>query len=175
MEIKAGNYTAKVIAYGTKKTLAGEGAIVIQFGFECEGEQTSLSWQGSTKNVGTGKKTALQITCETLETCGFDWSSSNVTKNFAALENGTTSGLLDTDQEVSIKVEHEAGTDGNLYPRIRWVNKLGGGAFKNLMSKGESAQVFAGISGDLMAFAASRGVKKQAVSIPTFDHADLPF
>jgi len=34
MEIKAGNYTAKIIAYGTKKTAAGEGAIVIQFGFE---------------------------------------------------------------------------------------------------------------------------------------------
>jgi hypothetical protein len=173
MEIKAGNYTAKIIAYGTKKTLAGEGAIVIQFGFECEGEATSLSWQGSTKNTGTGKKTALQITCETLETCGFDWGSATVAKNFAALEQGASSGMLDTDQEVSVKVEHEVGTDGNSYPRIRWVNKLGGGAFKNMMAKGESAQVFAGITGDLLAFAASRGPKKAV--IPTFDHSDIPF
>jgi hypothetical protein len=173
MEIKAGNYTAKIIAYGTKKTAAGEGAIVIQFGFDCEGESTSLSWQGSTKNVGMGKKTALQITCETLETCGFNWASASVARDFAALENGTASGMLDTDQEVSVKVEHEAGTDGNMYPRIRWVNKLGGGAFKNMMARGESAQAFAGITGDLLAFAASRGAKKAPAAIPTFD--EIPF
>ena len=58
-----------------------------------------------------------------------------------------------------------------MYPRIRWVNKLGGGAFKNMMARGESAQAFAGITGDLLAFAASRGAKKSA--IPTFDN--IPF
>lgn len=172
-EIKAGSYTAKIVAYGTKKTLTGEGAIVIQFAFEADGNNHSLSWQGSTKNTTAGKKTPLQITLETLETCGFDYTAENIVKNISALANGTSSGMLDTDKEVSIKVEHEMGNDGSMYPRIKWVNKIGGGAFKNMMSSGESAQVFAGITGDLMAFAATRRGEKKPVAM--FDGEAIPF
>jgi len=156
-EIKPGSYAAKVIAYGAKKTQAGDGAIVIQFGFESEGESHTLAWQGSLKNTGTGKKTGLQITLETLEICGFDFNHADMRKNFDKIALGTSAGVLDTDKEVSIKVEMEQGQDGNMYPRVKWVNKLGGGAFKNMMTIAEASQAFNNVTGDIMAFASKKG------------------
>lgn len=170
MSVTPGSYIGKVINYGVKKTLKGDPAIVIVFGFEFNGEAQQMTWQGGLNNQRVdGKKSQQDITFAALEVCGFDFKDKNVVNNFNALADGASSGVLDTDVEVDLKIELEANNDGNMYPRIKWINRVGGGLFKNLISKEEAVQSFAGfnILGDVISYGTktkSSPVKSKPVS-----------
>jgi hypothetical protein len=173
-EIKAGSYNARIVAYATKKTMAGEGAVVIQFAFEADGENHSITWQGGIKNHSVGKTTQLEITLKTLEVCGFDFTHPQAKNNLNNLALGVSSGVLDTDTEVSISVELKPNnTDGKIFANVKYVNRIGGAAFKNKMTQAETAVAFAGIAGDVMAFAAK--TPKTHAAVPTFDSLEIPF
>jgi len=116
MEILAGTFEAKVVDYGLKETKSGTQQVVVRFRWNDEFE---YNWYGS---FNEGK--AREITMKSLQVLGL---SSNEIWNLA---DGPESGMLDTDKLVSIKVEHEQGMDGKLYPKIKWVNELGGGAVR---------------------------------------------
>lgn len=157
MEIQAGRTRGKVQDYAFKRTQAGDPAVVIIFSFVQNEETFDLTWQGSLKDAKEGSNTtsAKEITFKALQACGFDFASRDARKNWDAIAQGAVSKVLDLDREVSLTIEHEASPkDGKLYPRIRWVNPLGGGQFQNLMNPAEAVQVFSGMNiyGDIMAF-----------------------
>lgn len=147
MEIFAGKFEAKVVDYGIKQTKSGAQQIVVRFRWNDEFE---LNWYGS---LNEGK--AREITVKTLEILGM---SSNEIWNLA---DGIESGMLDTDKLVSISVEKETGTDGKIYPKIKWVNELGGGGVKGL-TKEEAKAALKGMSFGI------KPVKK-------VDKVDIPF
>lgn len=130
-QIEAGNYQAKIVDYGIGATKSGDPQVMVLFEFsDAEGQRHELTWFGTLKE-GKGQ----EITLKALLTCGM---VGNEVENLA---EGVLSNVLDVDTPVQIVVEREAGRDqsgsptAQTYPRIKWINRLGGTAFANKLTK----------------------------------------
>jgi len=180
-ELQAGKYKAKVTNYGFKKTHAGEPAVVLEFNFsDSNAVSQTMSYQGSLRAEGREgtKKSPLDMTLEVLEICGFDFKSPSVKANWLAIAHGNHAGVLNADNEVQVTVEYEISNDGRSYPRIKWVNRIGGGLFTNMMSPEESVQVFNStqIFGNIIAFASkSKGTTPSKAAASSIPMDEIPF
>jgi len=159
-----GYYAAKIVNYGLKKTKAGDPAPTIAFEVVVDAKPYRVYWQGSLKDG-----TARDITLKALAICGF----TNV-RSFANIADGPSTGLLDTEKEVQVTIQHQMDeVTGNKYIRVQWINESGGGKFKDAIGLQE-AQVLIqgmGLEADFMRIAKENGykvtndaVKKQAVA-----------
>ena len=174
--IKAGLYTARIADYGIVfAQSSGEPRAMIKFSFkDAEGGQHAIMWGGSFK-----EGTARDITIATLLTCGLR------NDDIESLADGPSSGMLDMNADISIKVELEPDQSGRERPVIKYVGEMG---FRNQATKGDVAQKFAGMNlkGDLAAaraklnkpavqnFAPQQGQQQQAA--PSKEHLDkVPF
>lgn len=117
--IAAGRYSAKIKGYGIGTYKDGSPKVMILFSFkDADEKQQELTWAGSLKE---GR--AREITIDALLVCGLRG------EDIKALAGGVETGLLSTENDVSIVIEHEE-YEGKTYARIKWVNPAGGGAFK---------------------------------------------
>jgi hypothetical protein len=110
-----GRYNGTVKDYGISETKAGDPQVFVAFDIDGHG---SLTWFGSLKE---GK--AQEITLKGLLAAGFTG------KDVSELLDGPDGGAIPLGTEVSLVIENEeypAGS-GTMNPRIRWVNKPGGG------------------------------------------------
>lgn len=148
MSVKEGDYKAKISGYGIRETQKGLPEPVIRFTLEDEGKPTSLNWRGS---LNEGK--AREITIKALLVCGLK------TSDLSALADGPSSGALDMNKEVMIRVSPEVGMDGKTYMTVKWVNELGGAAFKAAITRDDAVKKMAGmnIDADVMLIAQDNG------------------
>lgn len=126
-DISPGNKVAKAKAARFIKSKTDKMGIEIEFSFE----EPSTSGYETLRWVGWLSDAALQRTMETLvDVLGF-------TGNEAYDHEGrlTDPKALDYEREIQLVVEMEEGQDenrqpnGKVYPKIKWVNKLGGSGF----------------------------------------------
>jgi len=176
-----GYYQAKIVNYGIKKTKAGDPAPTIAFEVVVNketNEKCRVFWQGTLKDGG-----GRDITMKALAVCGF--------KNFRVfylLADGLDSGLLDTEAEVQITVEHEAAMDGSgkKYSRVRWINQSGGNKFKDAIGADEAKTLMRGmgLEADFMRIAQENGfavshepvkAKNQDKVFNEISDLDIPF
>lgn len=159
MSIQPGTYTAKIVDYGVKLTEKGQPNVTVKFSFN---ETNTLIWSGGFYN-----ERATEITLKALGVCGL------ATTDIAQLADGPASGMLDTDKEVEIAIDHEE-YNGRTYAKIKWINEVGGGGIKNRLTKGEAAQAFVGLN--LQADIARLGIiKERKPAAPAADSTDIPF
>lgn len=157
MTIEDGRYTAKAIEWKLGMTSTGKEQIGVLFQLS---DGRTISWYGYfTENT-------VDRTLESMEHMGWDGLDITAPKGLDA-------------NEVSIVVEGEASpTDGKMYPRVKWVNKVGGGlAMKEELSGGALQSFKQRMQGAVMARRQSRGApaqtqKKRPMRQPGDD--DLP-
>lgn len=113
--MKDGRYSAAVKDYGISETKAGAAQVFIAFDVTHDDGTSSLTWFGS---LNEGK--AQEITLKGLLSAGFTG------KDVTDLIDGPDGGAIPLGTEVSVVIESEE-YDGKTTPRIRWVNKPGGG------------------------------------------------
>jgi len=157
--VKDGTYRAKVIDYGVGETQGGSAQLIIMFEFEAEGAKHRRMWFGSLKEGQEGKKSAREVTAAALAVCGF-----RLDGDLGAFADGPASGQLDLNKEVDIVLGTET-YNGKTNQKIKWVNEIGGGAFRERLSKGEATQKLQGISlkGELMALGKTKAKESEEV------------
>lgn len=151
--INAGKYLGKVLDYGIGKTKDGEPNIMLMFGFkDSSGVDQDLIWRGSLKE---GK--AREITIDALLILGL------VGNDLSLLAHGNGSGVLNQEKEVQLVVEHET-YNGKTFAKVRYINEVGGGAFKEKMGKDEAITKLGGLNlgGDVFARREAKGYKDKA-------------
>lgn len=107
MAIEKGNHIAKPLGYVFGKS-KNKGTDQVSVTFQFEGGPNSgkrMTWNG----FFTEK--AAERTLEALEHCGWDGSSLKAMTGFGS-------------KNVELVIDEEPGTDGEMYPTIKWVNKL---------------------------------------------------
>ena len=111
--ITPGSYRAKAVEHQFGKTSNDNEKIRVTFDI-AEGEHKGkrLFWEGFFTEA------TVDRTLESLEYCGWDGESLTEMKGL-----GT--------QEVILVVENEKGTDGKMYLKVRWVNRLASRKLKN--------------------------------------------
>jgi len=152
--IQPGTFDAKLVDYGMN--VAKSGTLMILMKFELQDEQNSkIVWQGHLK-----QGSAHDITLKSLLVCGLK------TNDLEAVAEGPISGVLDMDKTVSIVVEMEAGEDGKSYPRVKWINEVGGAGFKSQITKSDAIQKMNGMNlkGELMKLRQDTGYSTNAVN-----------
>lgn len=142
MTIEDGRHTAKAIEW--KLGITGTGKEQIGVLFQLQDGQT-LTW------YGYFTEQTVERTLESLEHMG--WDGSDIT-NPKGLDSN----------EVSLVVESEASpSDGKMYPRVKWVNKIGGGlAMKEELSGGALQSFKQRMQGAVMARRQKRGAPQQS-------------
>lgn len=115
--LKDGTYNAVAQAARTIKAKTGKIGVEVRFKFQNGTDTEYLNW------VGWLSEAAIENTMKTL----VDVLEFNGDDTFGA-------GCINTVGEVSIVVKNEPSQDdpSKIYPRIQFVNKLGGSAFKGL-------------------------------------------
>ena len=125
--VKPGRYTAKVIDYGIGETKDGNPQAAVTFSFQdSESKNRVMTWYGHFTDK------TIEKTIDSLLICGLKGNDPR------ELGKGLEGGALDTNREVSIVVEHDQTQDGKTIAKVRWVNRLGGNAFKRM----DQADVF---------------------------------
>ena len=89
----------------------------------------------------------LRITAETLVRCGLPPG-----KGAEHLELGKGSGVLNESIEFEIVIENQPNPYKNneLQSRVRWVNDVGGGLFRERKNPTETAAMFSGLARELL-------------------------
>jgi len=107
MAIEKGNHVARPLEYvfgKSKNKGTDQVSVTFQFvGGANDGKR--ITWNGFFT-----EKTA-ERTMESLEHCGWDGNSLKAMTGFGS-------------RNVELVIDEEAGQDGNMYPRVQWVNKL---------------------------------------------------
>lgn len=161
MTIKPGKYTARVVDYAFRTTKSGDPEPQVRFRWiDEENNVCEWNWRGSLKE---GK--AREITLKALGVCGFTGDDLSV------IADGVSSAALDTSKDVSISVILEKGTDGKDYPKINWVNEVGGATFQETIDRGQAKLLLQGmnIKADLAAMKSTKKVQ------PTTQTTEIPF
>lgn len=111
--IDQGHYSANIIDYGITSSKAGDPLVMIAFEtLDNQNDRYELIWRGSLKS-----EKAQQITVKALLCCGMTGN------DIQAVADGPAGNALDMQAPVSIKVEHELGTDGRPYAKVAWINR----------------------------------------------------
>lgn len=139
--LQPGRYTARAVEAALGHTSKGteQVAVLFEVVFD-DGSSERITWYG----YFTEK--TVDRTFESLQLCGctgeppFDFD--NIGRN-----------------EVSIEVRNEADQDGNMRPRVKWVNKLGaaGVALKDRMGEDQAAIFAKKMRGQFAAYKAKGG------------------
>jgi len=112
-----GTYTARGVNARASTNKNGKDVVVVQF--EINGEHYTFQWY-----MATDKNT--ERTLADLHKCGCNVATGNLT---TALEGFGS-------REVELVIEHQAGNDGKLWPKVKYVNIPGeapsGGALPTL-------------------------------------------
>ena len=162
---KEGTFTAKIKDYGISETKAGDPQIFIGFEYMENDIQRNMTWFGSLKD-GKGR----EITFGALRNCGFSG------KSFYDLAEGSDSGLLDNNRELSIVIQPNEW-EGKTTMRISFINIPG--AVRSKLSKIDAIDKMKGMNleGDWMQFkqdnADEGGGNKEEK--PSFTEDDIPF
>ena len=133
--ISVGRYRARAREAQLGYTQGGKEQIAVQFELLDEGAGGAmLTWYGYFTEKTTSR------TLEALRICG--WIGDDLS-NLAGV----------TSNEVELVVEPEEGLDGQQRMRVRWVNRLGGGALalKNAMDDQQRREFAARMKGDVIA------------------------
>lgn len=146
--IEDGIYGAIVTNWGITETQAGLPQVVVSFDVKAKEGMKPMSWFGSLKE---GK--AREITIDALLTCGFSGD------DVADIAKSVEGKALELGREVSVTVGTEADLEGKDRQRIRWVNPIGGGAFRNKISHGDAVSKLKGMNlkGEILARRQQRG------------------
>lgn len=107
MAIEKGNHIARPLEYVFGKS-KNKGTEQVSVTFQFQGgpnDGKRMTWNG-----WLTEKTA-ERTFESLEHCGWDGNSLKAMTGFGS-------------KNVELVIEDEEGTDGEMYPTIKWVNKL---------------------------------------------------
>jgi len=129
--IENGHYLAKAIEWKLGITSKGGEQIGVLFQLKDSGQ--TIVWYG----YFTEKTT--ERTLESLEYMG--WDGVDITDPKGLDKN-----------EVQLVIEQEQNDEGKFFPRVRWVNRLGGGlAFKEELSGGALQSFKQRMAGTLMA------------------------
>lgn len=142
-KIKAGDHVGQVQAWGI---LEGKKAPQVFVKMSI-----GLTWFGS---LAEGR--AREITLEALVTMGFqgDELEDLVKDPFNA---------LDKTRDLRLVVEYEADKNGDMKPRIRWVNDLLGPGFKNQLDEGNALKALSNmkVKGDLLKIRKDKNVSNE--------------
>lgn len=159
-----GDYAIRAVKTGANKGLP---APTIQFLVLDDTKVEKIYWQGS---FAEGRP--REISLEALANCGL------TVDKIPALAEGPRGGALDLTIEVQVTIEHEIGEkDGKPYPRVKWVNKVGGKGFQETMDK-DNFQFFVGslgLQGSFLEIARKVGidVEPKKPALPVVDN--IPF
>lgn len=185
-DVTPGDKTARALAARFIKSKKGTLGIEVSFEFEekSTGGNERLSW------VGWLSGGAIEKTMETLVDV-LNYNGSEVTDQNGVL---TDPNVLNFKKEVRLVVELEEGTDeagmpnGKSYPKIKWVNNMGGSMYQGV--KVESIKNDLGAAGFKAAFLAARKNSGQSADParpknhapgadfgpePVFDDSEIPF
>lgn len=169
-DIKKGDYVGKPLAARFVK--AKSGTIGLEVGFEFKNPATDgperLAWTGwlSEKAIDNTMKTLVEV-------LGFN-GSKKCDKDGVL----TDPKALNYGQDVKLVIDLEPNQDGTKhYPKIKFVNKLGGSAYASADVETVEADL-AGLNFD-GAFAAAKSgggsVAGEAAPEPFFDESQVPF
>jgi hypothetical protein len=163
--LNAGTHNAKMINYGIKTTQSGKPQIACQFQVIENEEVHTLTWFGS---FNEGK--AQEITIKTLiSVMDLFCEPSEIESALDRIATqGTDSGLLNTDKDYALVVEHDS-YEGNTRAKIRWVNNIGASSAFEKLAQGEAKKMFSGLnlSGAVAAFkSANPGLTKKKEVTP---------
>lgn len=159
-DIPNGSYIAKIQNYGVSTDKNGSPQILINFGFDVNGEQTGGTWYGSL----TSEK-GKEITVDTLIRCGLRGN------DVSLVGYGPDSNALDMNKELEIVVD-EDHYEGKTYKKIKWVN-LPGSSLKTVEAS-EAVALLKGLNltGEVVARRQKQGIPAQE-AIPQKGREDL--
>lgn len=132
--VPAGDHLAKVVDYAVTETQTGKPMVVVRFGTD-SGE---VFWNGVLQEAPEGKR---NFTIEALIVMGM-----NSIQQLEMLADGPESSVLNMEEEFSIKVVHKE-YNGKTYAKAAFVNKAGGGKFKNAMDRGSLKTKLSSLTG----------------------------
>ena len=137
-----GTHKAKLVDYGIGTTNAGAPQLVAKFEVFVGDSTFPLTWFGSFKD------TVRDHTIKALLSVFNLWCEPNEieAKLGEISERGKESGLLDTDKEYALVVEHKPDDKGKIRASIRWVNNPGMGAQFERLAANEAKGLFAGMN-----------------------------
>lgn len=118
-----GKWRAKPEGYEFGTSGAGNPQVMVDFLFlEGPNEGRRIKWWGSLTDK------AMEITCRALENCGWDLQDFEKMNGFGS-------------RDVELDVQEEADQNGEMRPRVKWVNRpsTGLGAGKPLQAAGLTA------------------------------------
>lgn len=144
-----------LIDYGLTKAKSGAVQVALLFEFEgADGAKHQMPWFGSLKkSEDPNKRGGRDITLDTLAVLGFQASDLSV------LADGLQSKALRTDVQVSLAVDERKDQEGKVQIQIKWVNPLGGGTFRNRISRQDAVREMQGM--DIRADIARRNQGQQ--------------
>lgn len=150
-QITAGDHVGQVVSWGL---LEGKKAPQVFVKMDI-----GLTWFGS---LAEGR--AREITLEALVTMGFQGDDLSDLLKYP--ENA-----LDKNRDLRLVVEYEPDGNGEPKPRIRWVNDVNGGKFKNQLGEVDALKALSGlkVKGDLMKIRKDRGLDnepKRQLNVP---------
>src|SRR5690606_25930509 len=123
-----GKYEAKPKQWGLGTTSKGNPQVIVLFGIDDQdGDHHEMTWFGTLKE-GRGQ----EITLDSLLFMGFKGN------DLTTLADGVEGGALDMDTPVSITIAEETNEKGQTFMKVQWVNRVGGAAFKDALSKKEA-------------------------------------
>jgi hypothetical protein len=142
MNIQDGRYKARAIEW--KLGLTSQGKEQIGVLFQLEDGQT-ITWYG----YFTEKTT--ERTLDSLDHMG--WDGGDISKPLVGLDAN----------EVMLVIENEKNDDGKIYPRVRWVNRIGGGLAMKEELTGNALQNFKQrMQGEILARKQNKPAQKSA-------------
>lgn len=164
--IKPGTYTAKATQWGLKPSQNGGQQVMVEF---TTTTNEKITWYG-----GMSNDKAKGYTFQNLITLGANLS------HWTEFWMGSK-GKAITPTEVEIVVENEKykSKDGTMKEstKVKYINPLGGKAFKDAMTGGEAESILKGMIPDLMAKQKEMGLEKKVKNFaPGADSSDeIPF
>jgi hypothetical protein len=162
--INAGTFTGKLTNYGIKLTNNGKPQIACTFQIISDDTVYNLTWFGSF-NEGKAQEMTIKTLMSVMDLMCEPSEIETYLDRIAS--QGVESGLLNTDKDYSLVIEHEV-YEGKTRAKIKWVNNVGGSSSFEKLAQGEAKKMFSGLNlgGTVASFkAANPGlVKKKEVA-----------
>lgn len=131
-------YRATIVSHAISETKAGDPQAVITLSYDSDGPK-SITWYGSFKEK------ALPHTLKALLVCG--------------LQGNNPSGALEIGKEVYITIGDEAGSDGKMRTKVKWINPVGG--FRKVMPQDLAKSKLSALEGAVMSARASLNINEE--------------